>query len=235
MTTTKKSRFYRIARDQQGIAAMEFGLLILPLTTLIMGALDVGYMVYVQSVLDGTLSDVARRASTESPNFAAINSNPDAPPETIEQRIRNEVRTKISKIAPSANLQSNVQVRSFFDFGSVGNPERLTTDANGNGEYDDGDCWADVDGDQRYDLVSTGANSLGNASDVVLYQATIRVPRLFPMAGLIGLSEEYRLQSKTMFRRQPFETRINNAVTRCNQIVTVEDPNEPIDDGFGIE
>lgn len=223
----KKWRFLsQVAKDQKGIAVTELGLLIMPLTVLIMGALDIGYMVYVQSVLDGTLSDVARRASTEAPNFAAISTATGAPPETIEDRIINDVRSRISSIAPAAKLQSNVYIRSFFDFGSVGNPERLTSDVNSNGAYDDGDCWADVDGDVRYDLVSTGAGNNGNSSDVVLYQVTIRIPRLFPMAGLIGLPNEYVMKSRTMFRRQPFDARVNRAVTQCTQVTTPEDPDE---------
>lgn len=221
MIRTKKHLLATIAKDRQGIATMEFGLMVIPMSLLIMGAMDMGYQVYVQSVLDGTLTDVARRASTEAPNFAALSANPS---ETIEDRIRNEVRLKVADIAPSASLGSNVQIRSFFDFGSVGNPERLTTDNNNNGQYDTGDCWSDVDGDQIYDLVSTGTSGLGNASDVIMYQATVTMPRLFPMAGLMGLPNEYRLQSKTMFRRQPFGTRINQGVTRCAQVINSENP-----------
>ncbi len=232
MTMTKNHLLAKISKNQQGIAATEFGLIIFPMSILIMGAMDMGYMVYVQSVLDGTLTDVARRASTETPNFAAINSGTEPDPtETTEDRIRNEVRLKIADIAPSASLGSNVRIRSFLDFGSIGNPERLTTDNNNNGRYDEGDCWSDVDGDQTYDLVSTGTSGLGGASDVIMYEATVTMPRLFPMAGLIGLPAEYRLKSKTMFRRQPFGTRLNQGVTRCAQVINAENPGgEDIDD-----
>ena len=46
------------------------------------------------------------------------------------------------------------RIKNYYEFSGVGKPEKLTTDHNSNGQYDedDGDCWEDVNDNENYDL-----------------------------------------------------------------------------------
>ena len=95
---------------------------------------------------------------------------------------------------------------NFYDFSGIGNPEKLMTDVNENGQYDesDGDCFADLDEDGEYDT-DTGRDGIGGANDVVFYEATLTMPRLVPLHGFLGVSPEYNLRADTAIRNQPYE------------------------------
>jgi hypothetical protein len=81
------------------------------------------------------------------------------------------------------------------------------TDVNGNGEYDraDNDCFSDLNENGRYDT-DTGRDGLGGANDVAFYQADIDMPRLLPVAQLLGFSPNYKMSVATAVRNQPYGT-----------------------------
>src|SRR5690606_34947836 len=84
-------------------------------------------------------------------------------------------------------------------------PEKLMTDINRNGRYDeaDGDCFADLNENGEYD-VDTGRAGIGGANDVVFYQATLTMPRLVPLHGFLGVPPTYHLSAETAVRNQPY-------------------------------
>jgi len=93
----------------------------------------------------------------------------------------------------------------------VGKPEKLITDVNGNGKYDPGDCWQDDNGNGVYDT-DAGKSGIGGADDVVLYSVTLAMPRILPMATLIGLPATQTINVKTTVRNQPFANQASPAV-----------------------
>jgi len=190
--------------DESGIAATEMGLILVPFSVLLMGAFDLGYQNYLRSVMQGTLTEAARRASTENPAF---DNDPNAPGETIEEKITKTIKRKMKDIAP--HTTPTISLKNYYEFSGVGKPEKLTSDNNGNGQFDedDGDCWEDVNDNDTYD-VSAGRSGLGGASDIVFYEVNVDMPRIFPMAGLIGVSDHYNITAKTAFRTQPFDVQI---------------------------
>ncbi len=186
----------RLARNEEGMAVTEFGLIAVPFAMIMMGAFDLGYQMYVRSVLEGTMVDVARRTSVESPQFSGTGA-------TLEERIEETMKEKINTVARNAKYE--VTIKNFSEFSGVGKPERLTTDVNGNGQFDDsdGDCWEDLDGDGLYDSIA-GRDGVGGASDVIYYEVKMTMPRLFPMAKLVGASQYYEISANTLFRSQPY-------------------------------
>jgi Flp pilus assembly protein TadG len=187
---------FSFGRDDSGMAATEFGLLAVPFVLILMGAFDLGYQMYVRSVLEGTLVDVARRTSLENPAFSASGA-------TLEEKIEATMKDKIDSIARNATY--SVSIKNFSDFSGIGKPEKLTTDVNGNGVFNSshGDCWRDLNGNGLYDT-QAGRVGVGGADDVVYYEVTMTMPRLFPMAGLLGASNEYSISTNTLFRSQPY-------------------------------
>ena len=183
-------------QDCQGATVVEFAFVALPLSVLVMGAIDLGHQSYIRSVMQGALNDAARRAAVQDPAFTASGA-------TTEERVENTILGQLQPITPGATITINQS--NFFDFAGIGNPERLTRDNNDDGTYDaaDDDCFSDLNENGQYDM-DTGRDGLGGANDVVFYEAEIVMPRLLPMAGLIGVSPNYEMSVGTAVRNQPW-------------------------------
>ena len=188
----------RLPADERGATSVEFAMVALPRSVLIMGGLDLGHQSYIRSTMQGALNDAARRAAVQDPQFTASGA-------TTEERVSNTSLAQLDHIAPGATV--DVSQSNFYDFSGIGNPEKLMTDVNGNGAYDaaDGDCFSDLDEDGAYDL-DAGRSGIGGANDVVFYTADITMPRLLPVAGLIGFSPNYDMSVSAAIRNQPFGT-----------------------------
>ncbi len=188
----------RLRRDERGVTIVEFAMVALPLSMLLMGGFDLGHQAYIRAVMQGALNDAARKASVQDPAFTAKGS-------TTEERVTNTIKDQLKTITPGATI--DVTMSSYFDFSGIGNPEKLASDVNGNGQYDaaDGDCFYDANGNGKYDT-DAGSDGLGGANDVVFYQAHILMPRLMPVAQLLGFSPNYDMTVATAVRNQPYGT-----------------------------
>jgi len=195
---TARMLLQRLRRDEQGATIVEFALIALPLCVMVMGGIDLGHQSYIRAVMQGALNDAARRAAVQDPEFTAMGS-------TTEERVRNTIKDRLKAITPGATI--TISESNFYDFSGIGNPEKLMSDANGNGAYDeaDADCFSDLDEDGIYDT-DTGRDGIGGANDVVFYQADIEMPRLLPVASLIGVSPKYEMSVATAIRNQPYGT-----------------------------
>lgn len=189
---------HRLRRDEGGVTLVEFAIISLPLSMLLMGGFDLGYQSYIRAVMQGALNDIARRASVQDPDLAASGS-------TTEEQVTNTIKNQLQPITPHATI--TVTESNYYDFSGIGNPEKLMTDVNGNGQYDadDGDCFSDLNENDKYDT-DTGRDGIGGANDVVFYQAHIVMPRLLPVAQLLGFSSNYDMTLATAVRNQPYGT-----------------------------
>lgn len=187
----------RLSRDTRGMALTEFGLILLPLMVVLLGAFDLGYQSYVRSVMQGALNEVARKAAVENPDFSGQSGN------SVEEQIAAAIEERINGIARNGTY--TIEQTNFFEFSGVGNPERLMTDNNGNGQYDagDDDCFEDLNDNGQYDT-NAGRSGLGGADDVVFYEVTVSMPRLLPVTGLYGVPDTYTIKAQAAIRNQPF-------------------------------
>ena len=195
----------RLRREEQGATIVEFAMIAGPMLLLLLGGLDLGYQSYVRSTMQGALNDAARTAAVENP-IIGVTGN------TVEEQVENLIKQTVSHVAPNATIA--VTQKSYFDFSDIGNPEKLMTDNNGNGQYDDddGDCFEDANGNGEYDT-DAGSDGIGGADDVVLYTATISAPRLMPIhAFLPALGETIEYTLETAVRNQPYEAQGTAAV-----------------------
>ena len=194
-----------LRRDQRGATIVEFAIISGPMLLLLMGGLELGYDSYVRSTMQGALNDAARTAAVE---FPIIN----VPGSTVEEQVENLIEEQVHNVAPNATI--TVTQKSYFDFSSIGDPEKLMTDHNGNGQFDaaDGDCYEDANGNGSYDT-DAGKTGNGGADDVVLYTAHVSAPRILPLDGFlpgVGPTIEYSLQ--TAVRNQPYDQQATAAV-----------------------
>lgn len=189
---------HSLRHDCAGIATVEFVILSVPFLIMLIGGLDLAQQSYVHSVLQGALNDAARRASVEEPEFQATG-------DTLEARVEATIRAHIDPVAPNATY--TITEKNFFEFSGIGNPEKLMTDVDGDGQFDwdDGDCFEDLNENGDYDL-DAGRDGIGGANDIAFYEARVVVPRIFPVYKLTGSSPNHTIKASTAFRNQPYST-----------------------------
>ena len=200
-----RTSLHRLRGDERGATIVEFAFVVGPMLLLLMGGLELGYNSYVRSTMQGALNDAARTAAVE---FPIIN----VPGSTVEEQVENLIEETVKHVAPNASIE--VTQKSYFEFSAIGNPEKLMTDNNGNGQFDadDNDCWEDANGNGSYDT-DAGKTGNGGADDVVLYSASISTPRILPLQNFlpgVGPTMEYTLQ--TAVRNQHYDKQATAAV-----------------------
>lgn len=184
----------RLLHNDAGATIVEFALILTPLLMVVLGGLDVAYRAYLQSVLQGALNDVARSATMEAPDL-------ECDGDTVGAKISCAIRRRSDIVANQGTYE--IEIRNFYDFSGIGRSEKLVTDYNHNGQYDPGDCFADLNRNGSFDE-QAGRAGVGGADDVVFYRVALVMPRLFPVQGLLGLPDEYNIQAETAIRNQPY-------------------------------
>ncbi|MEO9600675.1 TadE family protein [Parasphingorhabdus sp.] len=181
----------RILADQTGATLVEFGLIAGPFLLMLLGIMDIGYRGYVDTVAESVLHRVARDASIG-----------EMTADEISEQVNDGLEDLVLK-----NAVVTVSTESYYDFTNIGKPEKLTTDNNGNGTVDPGDCYIDNNGNGEFD-VDYGVGGTGGPDDIVNYKIHIVSPRLFPLASMIGLDENMTITNSTAVRNQPFGAQV---------------------------
>ncbi|SEJ59585.1 TadE-like protein [Sphingobium sp. AP50] len=195
---TISHRIRSIFRCVRGATLMEFGLVAPPLLLTIMGIADLGYQSYLRAVTAGVLDKAARAASVGTLNSTQIDSYIQTQMEVINAK----------------NGTTSVTKKSYYDFSRVGQPEKITSDTAPLGTYNSGDCYEDANGNGVFDA-SGGSEGLGGADDIVYYQVTVSMPRLFPLAKMLGWSATQTATASTVIRNQPWANQATPTV-RCS-------------------
>jgi TadE-like protein len=207
-------RLKRLCRDEDGVAIPEFVLIMPVLMMLLMGAIDVGYQFYVRSVTQGVVEKAARRATVGGISQSVLDSY---------------IQDQLAVIKTQKGTVTIVK-KSYSDFSSVGSPEKITTDTAPLGIYNapaglvPGDCYEDANGNGQYDT-DKGAAGMGGADDVIFYEVTVTIPRLFPierrqmrLGGKVmyfGWGADQVTTAKAIVRNQPYATQTINKTVRC--------------------
>lgn len=181
----------RLCGDQKGATIVEFALILPVMCVLLLGALDLGYRAYVQSIVQGSLHEAARMATVGN-----------VPISTIETHVRTQLREF------SRNATITTTTRSYADFNGVRQPETITQDTAPVGTYNHGDCFVDFNGNGSYDL-DRGTTGMGGSEDVVRFEVSMTYPRILPIGGFLGgdWNNNVTVTQNTVLRNQPFAGR----------------------------
>ncbi len=175
----------RLAVDRRGVTIVEFAIVIPVMLTLTMGLCEIAYQAYVQSVLTGSVQKAGRNSAIQAASPTAIDA---------------AAMQQVWAVAKNATYTSSR--KSYSSFLNVA-PEPFVDTAN-TGVYDSTkDCFTDTNGNGTWD-VDPGASGQGGANDVTVYSLTITYARLFPVFGLIGLSNTATLTGSTTLKNQPY-------------------------------
>jgi len=183
-----------LCADRRGTTLVEFGMIAPVMLLLLMGLGELTYTVYAKSILDGAIQKAARDSAIQGGGDRAG---------AIDERVMEQVRT----VAGSATYRSFRH--SYHNFTSV-KPERFT-DSNRNGVRDPGECFDDINGNSRWDA-DPGLENQGGASDVTRYRIEVTMPRVFPLATMLGWSPNQILVGETLLKNQPFAAQSGQTV-----------------------
>lgn len=179
-----------LRRDTSGATIVEFAVVAPIFIGIIMFIFDMGFMAYARSILSGEVNAVGRASALES---ATDKSQAD-------QHAR--VAEKVRLIVPDGAV--TFERESFNTYGLAQTRVEPFVDANDNDKCDVGESYLDLNGNSRFDLNGARAGA-GGARDVVIYTATLRYARFFPVAELFGMDNDVEIQARTILKNQPFD------------------------------
>jgi Flp pilus assembly protein TadG len=195
-------RMSRLAlhRDERGITAVEFAMVAPVMLLMMMGFFEMAHREYVRVILQSAVAKAARESSLEGAGALAT---------TIDGKVQNAVRPVAGTAATFAAARL-----SYSDFSQVAQAERYIEGTPDNDRYDLGECFDDVNGNGQWDA-DLGLAGQGGARDAVLYRMTVNYPRMFPVAGMFGLSPTLSVSATSVMRNQPFGDQQRPTLTPC--------------------
>jgi len=182
---------HRLKGEEKAISAVEFALIAPVFCTLLLGTLDAGHTLYMQSVLQGVMQKAGRASALESSTATVEQA-------AIDQMIKDNVATLIN------NATVTMSRRYFRDYSKAAQAiAEPYTDNNSNGRCDQGEPYQDNNNNHAWDA-DGGDGGQGGAKDTVVYTADVSYPRLFPVATMIGLPANTHLKATTVLVNQPY-------------------------------
>jgi Flp pilus assembly protein TadG len=186
----------RLISNEKGNALLEFAFVAPVFSGLIMGAMDLGHTQYMRDVLQGQVQKAARDSALEN---GASPANAAA----IDQRIRDQVLN----LAKGATIDISRRYYRTFEDASTAQAEPFT-DTDGDTSCNHGEPFQDNNNNGVRDS-DGGDGGQGGAKDKVLYTVAVSYPRLFPVAGLLGMSDHVNLKATTVLSNQPYGDQAN--------------------------
>jgi Flp pilus assembly protein TadG len=192
-------RLRRLARAQDGTTILEFGLIAPTLCVLLLGAMDIGHTLYLQSVLQGAVQKAARDGTLET---AAGTSA------TRRDAIDAVVKKQLGTLHKTATVTINRRFYRSFTKAAAAQAETQLSDSTGT-SFEDGKCnngehYSDANNNGRFDRDGGDSIDRAGARDNVVYTVSISYPRMFPMDRLIGGNGTTTLSATTVLSNQPF-------------------------------
>ncbi len=184
-----------------GSSAVEFALISPVAFAMLFGAMEFGYEMYMNNILQGALAKATRKITLES----ASDANARA---ALDQEIRNMMGLTHKEATILITREAGTR---FSQFQSRGEP---LNDNNHNNQCDAGETYEDVNNNNAYDSQAI-SQGWGESDDIILYSVKVTFPRLLPIGGLVGLPDTTALTSTQMMRIQPFSNRSRPALRSC--------------------
>lgn len=185
---------HRLARDSRGVTAIEFAFAMPVMALMLMALFDLGFQVYAQSVLQGSVQQAARASTLETGG-------------TNQSALDTAVEASFHEVIPNAQLA--FVRKNYSNFEDVGLAEEFT-DTNNDGICNNGEAFEDINNNGTWDA-DRGADGIGGARDAVLYSVSASYPRVFPFHSFVGLPEQIVVDGSTVLRNQPFDEQANRA------------------------
>lgn len=175
----------RLAHDDTGVTIVEFALTAPVFLMMLIGMLDVGQMIYGQTLLNGAVEAAARSSSLEAGDVAEADER---------------VKARIGSVLDGVRVTT--QRTNYYDFADIGRAEQLN-DADGNGSCNNGEAYTDENSNGSWDR-DVGVSGNGGANDVVIYTVSARYTPLFKVPFVPHLWAPRTLSATALRKNQPY-------------------------------
>lgn len=191
-TAAHRGLWRRLRRAEDGASILEFALVAPTLMLLVIGIVEVAMMLFVNTLLEGSVREAARYGITgyvfEGYDRIAI--------------IRNIVRQNTIGLVDMEHVR--IETLTYSSFTAIGKPEPFS-DNNGNGVRDSGEAFNDVNGNGQWDS-DMGVAGAGGPGDIVVYTISYDWPMLTAFLGdLLGHGGLVTLRASYAIRNEPWD------------------------------
>jgi hypothetical protein len=195
----------KLLKNSEGTSIVKFAVISPVMFTLLFGGFDFGHTLYMQSVLQGAINKAARDSALETGTVAEVQA-------AVDQTVIDQV----TAVHRTAEFDNDSFSRSYFrTFTDAAFPEsEVWDDTNSNGECDNDENYIDENNNSDFDADGI-ADGQGYTRDAVKYSATISYDRLFPLAGLLGVSNRVELTASTVIANQPYGQKAAAITRKC--------------------
>ena len=164
-------------KKDNGSAAIEFAFVAPVFITLIIGMFEVGTMLVIQNSLDAAAREAARLGMTggSSENLSRQ--------ESIHKKVQDVVSAYSGGIVNPHHLK--IAVKAYDSFDSMDKPEPYV-DANGDGQYNEGEYFEDLNDTGRWEEDQGESNSFGLRGEAVLYTVSYDFKPIVSVFSFIG-------------------------------------------------
>ena len=176
----------------EGVAALEFGMVAPVLVLSSIALIELGMMMFVNTLVEGSLREAAR--------FGITGYSPTGV--SREDRILQIVSNNTIGLV-DMNTAAVTQL-IYPSFGDIGQPEPYSDDNPANGAYDLGEDFQDINGNGIWDA-DMGAAGAGGPGEVVLYTLAVDWGTLTPLfSSFMGDDGKIRMKASIAVRNEPF-------------------------------
>jgi Flp pilus assembly protein TadG len=191
MEAIMKTSLLKLVRDASGVSITEFGLIAPVVSVMLLGTMDAGHTLYMRTVVDGAIQDIARDSALEDGSILAKQ-------EALNARITEQIKL----LNKDATVDINRRYYRNFTNASNAQAEEFT-DTNHDGTCNNGEPFVDTNLNEGWDADGGDAGQ-GGAKDVSIVTVTVSYERLFPMATLAGLPKDITVSATTVLANQPY-------------------------------
>lgn len=191
--TSLIARIHRLRREERGVTAIEFALIVPVLLLLVLGTIEISLVMFAQSVMESATFNASRLGKT---GFVASGS-------TQQAGIVGMLNQRSGGMMDPAEI--TITSVAYAQYDEVGEAEGYD-DANGNGQWDSGETFTDENGNGTWDE-DRGTPGYGGAGDIVIYTVSypweIFTPVLREMVGEDGI---VNITARAVVKNEPYDT-----------------------------
>ncbi|HVY12776.1 MAG TPA: TadE family protein [Alphaproteobacteria bacterium] len=170
---------------------MEFAFVLPILLYFVVGTMEFSIMFMAQNMLENAMTYAARAGKT---GYAAAGM-------TRDQYLLMLAQSRVDRLMDPTQLSLNTESYSSLD--KIGKPEPYV-DRNGNGAYDLGETFTDVNSNGHWDA-DQGIDSEGNSGDVVVYTISYPWHMMTPfLSNILSNNGTVTLSSRLVVKNEPY-------------------------------
>lgn len=179
----------QLLRCNDGTTAVEFALISPIFILFVMGIIEFSMIMFTQAVMESATGNTARMGSTGYTEQGL----------TREQQLINNVAARTTGFLDPNIIDVNLTVYPSFD--NVDDPEPYI-DGNGNGVYNVGESYTDINGNGQWDQ-DMGSAGAGNANDIVVYTVSYPWPIMTPIVDAV-IGDTFNITARMVVKNEPW-------------------------------